>query len=81
MTLEVTVRNNNVKTALRILKKKLEQDGMMMEIRERQHYKKPSQKKREAKKASIQRTRNIKRKVRRAFKGKTNSKTYRLLCN
>ena len=57
MTLEVTVRNNNVKTALRILKKKLEQDGMMMEIRERQHYKKPSQKKREAKKASIQRTR------------------------
>ena len=60
MTLEVTVRNNNVKTALRILKKKLEQDGMMMEIRERQHYKKPSQKKREAKKASIQRTRNIK---------------------
>lgn len=57
MTLEVTVRNNNVKTALRILKKKLEQDGMMMEIRERQHYKKPSQKKREAKKASIRRAR------------------------
>jgi small subunit ribosomal protein S21 len=57
MTLEVTVRNNNVKTALRILKKKLEQDGMMMELRERQHYKKPSQKKREAKKASIRRAR------------------------
>ena len=57
MTLEVTVRNNNVKTALRILKKKLEQGGMMMELRERQHYKKPSQKKREAKKASIRRAR------------------------
>ena len=57
MTLEVKVRNNNVKTALRILKKKLEQDGMMMELRERQHYKKPSQKKREAKKASIRRDR------------------------
>ena len=57
MTLEVKVRNNNVKTALRILKKKLEQDGMMMELRERQHYKKPSQKKREAKKASIRRAR------------------------
>jgi small subunit ribosomal protein S21 len=57
MTLEVKVRNNNVKTALRILKKKLEQDGMMMELRERQHYKKPSPKKREAKKASIRRAR------------------------
>lgn len=57
MALEVTVRNNNVKTALRILKKKLEADGMMMELRERQHYKKPSQKKREAKKASIRRAR------------------------
>ena len=57
MTLEVKVRNNNVKTALRILKKKLEQDGIMMELRERQHYKKPSQKKREAKKASIRRAR------------------------
>jgi small subunit ribosomal protein S21 len=65
MTLEVTVRNNNVKTALRILKKKLEQDGMMMEIRERQHYKKPSQKKREAKKASIQRTRKREKERRR----------------
>ena len=65
MTLEVTVRNNNVKTALRILKKKLEQDGMMMEIRERQHYKKPSQKKREAKKASIQRARKREKERRR----------------
>ena len=65
MTLEVTVRNNNVKTALRILKKKLEQDGMMIEIRERQHYKKPSQKKREAKKASIQRTRKREKERRR----------------
>ena len=65
MTLEVTVRNNNVKTALRILKKKLEQDGMMMELRERQHYKKPSQKKREAKKASIQRTRKREKERRR----------------
>ncbi|MBT6443336.1 MAG: 30S ribosomal protein S21 [Alphaproteobacteria bacterium] len=63
--MEVTVRNNNVKTALRILKKKLEQDGMMMEIRERQHYKKPSQKKREAKKASIQRTRKREKERRR----------------
>lgn len=56
MTLEVTVRNNNVKTALRILKKKLEQDGVMMELRRRQFYEKPSEKRREAKKQSIRRT-------------------------
>ena len=55
MTLEVTVRNNNVKTALRILKKKLEQDGVMMELRRRQFYEKPSEKRREAKKQSIRR--------------------------
>jgi small subunit ribosomal protein S21 len=63
--LEVTVRKNNVTKAMRILKKKLEQDGMMVEIRERQHYKKPSQKKREAKKASIQRARKREKERRR----------------
>jgi len=57
MTLEVTVRNNNVKTALRILKKKLEADGQIMELRRRQFYEKPSEKRREAKKQSIRRTR------------------------
>ena len=57
MTLEVTVRNNNVKTALRILKKKLEADGQIMELRRRQFYEKPSEKRREAKKQSFRRTR------------------------
>jgi small subunit ribosomal protein S21 len=55
MTFEVTVRNNNIKTALRILKKKIENDGMMMELRRRQFYEKPSEKRREAKKQSIRR--------------------------
>jgi|TARA_B110000495_G_C22391015_1_gene251252 small subunit ribosomal protein S21 len=65
MTLQVTVRNNNVKTALRILKKKLEQDGQMMELRRRQFYEKPSEKKREAKKQSIRRVKKREKERRR----------------
>jgi small subunit ribosomal protein S21 len=32
------VRNNNVEQAMRKLKKKLMNDGMMQELRERQHF-------------------------------------------
>ena len=55
MTIEVTVRNNNVEKAMRVLKKKLLKDGMMRELKERQYYHKPSHVKREAKKQSIRR--------------------------
>jgi len=36
--LSVEVRNNNVEQAMRKLKKKLMNDGMMQELRERQHF-------------------------------------------
>ena len=55
MSLEVTVRNNNVEKAMRVLKKKLLKDGMMRELKERQYYQKPSLIKREAKKLAIRR--------------------------
>ena len=55
MSLEVTVRNNNVEKAMRVLKKKLLKDGMMRELKERQYYQKPSHIKREAKKQQIRR--------------------------
>ena len=55
MSLEVTVRNNNVEKAMRVLKKKLLKDGMMGELKERQYYQKPSHVKREAKKQQIRR--------------------------
>ena len=47
--LEVKVRKNNVEHALRILKRKIKDSGLMLEIRDRQHYVKPSDKKREKK--------------------------------
>ena len=55
MTIEVQVRGNNVEKAMRVLKKKLLKDGLMRELKERQHYSKPSHVKREAKKQAIRR--------------------------
>ena len=42
MTIEVQVRNNNVEKAIRVLKKKIQKDGMMRELRQRQYYEKPT---------------------------------------
>ena len=55
MTIEVHVRGNDVEKAIRVLKKKLLKDGLMRELKERQHYSKPSAVKREAKKHAIRR--------------------------
>ena len=43
--MEIKVKNNNVEFALRLLKRKIKDSGLMVELRERQYYKKPSQKK------------------------------------
>ena len=53
MTIEVSVRNNNVEKAMRVLKKKLLKDGLMRELRDRQYYSKPSLVKREEKKQRL----------------------------
>ena len=42
MTIEVQVRNNNVEKAIRVLKKKIQKDGLMRELRQRQYYEKPT---------------------------------------
>ena len=54
--LEVIVRNNDVAKAMRILKKKLEREGVFQTLRLREYYEKPSAKKRREKKANINRT-------------------------
>lgn len=54
--LQVFVREGeDINRALRKLKKKIEAAGILKEIRERQFYQKPSEKRRKAKKAGIQR--------------------------
>jgi len=39
----ITVRDNNVEQALRILKKKLQREGVFRELKERRYYEKPSE--------------------------------------
>ena len=40
--LQVKVKHNNVEYALRLFKRKIKDDGLLVELRERQHYTKPS---------------------------------------
>ena len=53
--MKVEVRNNNVDGALRVLKKKLQQDGVYTEMREREYYRSKGEKKRLAKAAGRRR--------------------------
>jgi len=57
--LEVFVKNNNVDHALRKLKKKVTEDGILVEYKERQYYEKPSDKRKKAKAASKARQQKI----------------------
>ena len=60
--MRVEVRNNNVEKAIRVLKKKLQQEGIFNEIREREAFMSKGEKKRKAKAAAIRRNDKAKRK-------------------
>tara|TARA_B100001778_G_C18333222_1_gene514046 strand:+ start:277 stop:486 length:210 start_codon:yes stop_codon:yes gene_type:complete len=49
----IQVRNGNVEQALRVLKKKLQKDGLLKELKAKQYFEKPSEKKRRKKKEGI----------------------------
>ena len=53
MTINVTVRNGNLEQAMRVLKRKVQKEGLVKELRDRQFYKKPSEIKQEKKKEAI----------------------------
>ena len=59
--MEVQVRNNNVEKALRQLKRKIKKSGLLIELKERQYYQKPSEKKLLAKKRCIKRAQKLQR--------------------
>ena len=48
---KIIVKNNNVEQAIRVLKRKVQKAGIIKELRERQYFIKPAEKRREAKKA------------------------------
>ena len=43
LTINVTVRNGNLEQAMRVLKRKVQKEGIVKELRDRQFYKKPSE--------------------------------------
>jgi len=60
--LQVLVRDNNVEQALRVLKKKLQREGVFREMKRRRHYEKPSEKASREKGEAIRRARKLARK-------------------
>lgn len=53
MSITVQVRNGNLEQAMRVLKKKVQKEGIVKELKARQYYEKPSAVKREKKKQNI----------------------------
>jgi small subunit ribosomal protein S21 len=60
--LQVFVRDNNVDQALRILKKKMQREGVFREIRRKRFYEKPSEKATREKADAVRRSRKLARK-------------------
>src|SRR5207244_12763144 len=61
--LQVFVRENNVDQALRILKKKMQREGIFREMKRRKAYEKPSERKTREKAEAIRRARKAARKL------------------
>jgi small subunit ribosomal protein S21 len=59
---QVLVRENNVDQALRVLKKKMQREGVFREMKLRGHYEKPSEKKAREKAEAVRRARKLIRK-------------------
>ena len=59
---QIVVRDNNVEQALRALKKKMQREGTFREMKRRNHFEKPSEKKARQKAEAIRRARKLARK-------------------
>ena len=60
--MQVLVRDNNVDQALRVLKKKMQREGVFREMRMHGHYEKPSERRIREKAEAIRRARKLARK-------------------
>jgi small subunit ribosomal protein S21 len=59
---QILVRDNNVDQALKVLKKKMQREGIFREMKLRDHYEKPSEKKAREKAEAVRRARKLARK-------------------
>jgi len=65
--IRIEVRNNNAEKAIKLLKKKINEEGTIKECRDRQSYEKPSKKRRRLKAQAIRR---IERNLEKLYEGK-----------
>jgi small subunit ribosomal protein S21 len=61
-TVQVIVRDNNVDQALRVLKKKMQREGVFREMKLRRNYEKPSERRAREKAEAVRRHRKLMRK-------------------
>ena len=60
--MQISVRDNNVDQALKVLKKKMQREGVFREMKLRRSYEKPSERKAREKAEAIRRQRKLERK-------------------
>ena len=60
--MQVLVRDNNIDQALRVLKKKMQREGIFREMKQRRSYEKPSERKVREKSEAVRRARKLARK-------------------
>ena len=60
--MQVVVRDNNVDQALKALKKKMQREGVFREMKLRNHFEKPSEKRAREKAEAVRRARKLARK-------------------
>tara|TARA_Y100001960_G_C14668861_1_gene824830 strand:- start:280 stop:510 length:231 start_codon:yes stop_codon:yes gene_type:complete len=59
---QVSVRDNNVDQALKVLKKKMQREGVFREMKLRRSYEKPSERRARERAEAVRRTRKLERK-------------------
>ncbi|EAT16934.1 ribosomal protein S21 [Desulfuromonas acetoxidans DSM 684] len=62
-TVELKVVDGNLAKAMRLMKRKLQQEGLFREMKKRRYYEKPSAKRKRKQKESLQRERKRQRKL------------------
>jgi small subunit ribosomal protein S21 len=62
INVQVIVRDNNVDQALKVLKKKMQREGIFRELKIRKHFEKPSEKRAREKAEAVSRARKMERK-------------------
>ena len=60
--MQVIVRDNNIEQALRVLKKRMQREGVFKEMRRRRFYEKPSKRATREKAEAVRRSRKLARK-------------------